>query len=305
MKQSLCSSLRFLCLAAAFLFIIHSASAEGADISGNNWMGFIDGDTLLSDLSMPGTHDSGALYEPFPGTAKCQDLTIGEQLDIGVRFLDIRCRHYENTFVIHHGFVYQRLSFDEVLEDIIDFLKSNPTECVIMCIKEEYNAYGTTRSFDQTLNSYVNKNPDMWRFTASIPTLDQARGKILLMRRFSGSRGINATYWPDNTTFSNGFLRVQDYYNISSNDTKWDKVTALLNEADSGFPGTLYLNYTSGYRSIFILPSITTVSNDMNSRVENYFDTRTSGRYGVIVMDFIDEYRSALIYETNSFLIDN
>lgn len=302
MIKRLSGSVKLLCLFTAFLSI---SCLVSADLSGNNWMGSINGSYLLSEISIPGTHDSGALYEPFPGTAKCQDLTIGEQLDIGVRFLDIRCRHYQDAFLIHHGVIYQNLSFDEVLEDTIDFLKSNPTECIIMCIKEEFDAYDNTRSFEETFNSYVMKNPDMWYFTTSVPTLNEARGKIVLMRRFPGSRGISATNWPDNTTFTNSFLRVQDYYNISSNNTKWNMVTALLNEAYSGPQGTLYLNFTSGYRSIIVLPNITMVSNDINSRVEDFFDTSMAGRYGIIIMDFINENRAALIYETNSYLIDN
>ncbi|MBN2842929.1 MAG: hypothetical protein JXM68_07555, partial [Sedimentisphaerales bacterium] len=53
--------------------------------AGNNWMAAQKDISLLSQLSIPGTHDSGARFEPIGGTAKCQNLTIAEQLAIGVR----------------------------------------------------------------------------------------------------------------------------------------------------------------------------------------------------------------------------
>ena len=56
-----------------------------------NWMSSINGNTSLSLLSIPGTHDSGAMHEPFYSVAKCQNLNLKEQLEIGVR--------YRNNFV--------------------------------------------------------------------------------------------------------------------------------------------------------------------------------------------------------------
>src|ERR1700759_5403837 len=43
-----------------------------------DWMGKLDGKLLLSQISIPGSHDSGAHLEPFPGIAACQSLTIEE-----------------------------------------------------------------------------------------------------------------------------------------------------------------------------------------------------------------------------------
>ena len=273
--------------------------------SSKNWLGFMDSNKSLSDLSIPGTHDSGARYEPFGGTAKCQNLTISEQLNAGVRYLDIRCRHIDNMFTIHHGQVYQNINFDDVLNAVNSFLDENPSESVMMSVKEEYDSENTTRSFEATFDSYVASNPSRWYLGNAIPSVSQARGRIVLVRRFgAGSpKGINATNWADNTTFTinNGVLslRVQDYYNNSSDTAKWNSITPLLSEAYNGGPEVLYLNYTSGYKTTFILPSITTISNSINPKLETYFTSHSDGRYGVIVMDFVNETRSALIIETN------
>jgi len=275
--------------------------------TGSNWMGAIDGNKSLTQLSIPGTHDSGARYEPVSGTAKCQNLTIAEQLAAGVRYLDIRCRHIDDTFAIHHGLVFQHIYFDDVLNDCIGFLNSNPSECIIMCIKEEHTPSNNTRSFEQTFDSYVAQNPDKWCLTATIPTLGQARGKIVLLRRFNAvtiPKGIDATSWADNTVFTidNGFakLKIQDKYVVPDNNAKWTLIQNLYTEAKSQNFDRLYINFSSGYKMLYgILPSITTVSNFMNPKLVTYFTSSTSGRYGITAMDFADTSKCSLIINTN------
>jgi 1-phosphatidylinositol phosphodiesterase len=276
-------------------------------ISATGWMQSLPDNYLLSQLSIPGSHDAGARFEPVAGTAKCQSLTIAEQLNAGIRFLDIRCRHIDNAFAIHHGSIYQNLNFDDVLNACFTFLNSNPGECIVMCVKEEYDATNNTRTFEQTFDTYTQKNPSHWYQGAAIPTLGSVRGKIVLARRSGATttpKGIAATNWADNTTFTinntESQLRVQDNYVVPDNNVKWTNVTNLLTEAKSGSSSTLYINFTSGYRSlIFSIPSITTVSNNINPRISSYFTTNTQGRYGIIPMDFSDAGKAALIAQTN------
>ncbi|MDQ0110161.1 1-phosphatidylinositol phosphodiesterase [Chitinophaga terrae (ex Kim and Jung 2007)] len=282
-------------------------TASALTVSLTAWMGAINDNTSLSALSIPGTHDSGARVEPVSGTAKCQNLSIREQLDAGTRYLDIRCRHIGDAFAIHHGSIYQNLNFNDVITACYDFLATNPTETIIMSVKEEYDPSNNTRSFEQTFDSYTQANPSKWVLGATIPTLGSVRGKIVLLRRFGASntpKGIDATNWADNTTFSinngNANLRVQDQYVVPDNNGKWTSITNLLSEAYSGSSSVLYLNYTSGYKSlIFGIPSITTVSNAINPKIDTYFTTNTHGRYGVIPMDFATASRNTLIINTN------
>lgn len=275
-----------------------------ASAAGNNWMNGLNGNLPLSQFSIPGTHDSGALYEPASGTAKCQNLSIADQLNAGVRFLDIRCRHIDNAFAIHHGQVYQNANLDSVLNAAFAFLNSNPGETVIMSVKEEYNPSNNTRTFEQTFDAYVAKNPSRWYLGSGIPTLSQARGKIVLFRRFGASalpKGIDASNWPDNTAFQTGnFLRVQDSYNVSNNDTKWNQILVILNEAHYGGPNTLYVNFASGVQSgAFGIPNIPAVSNTINPRLSSFFSANKSGKYGVVLMDFADAAKCSLIYNTS------
>lgn len=273
-----------------------------AEITATRWLSVLPGSTRLSRLSIPGTHNSAARVEPFPGTAKCQDLTIADQLAAGIRYFDIRCRHIDNVFAIHHGSVFQNLFFGEVLAPIYAFLAANPGECVMMAVEEEHTPSGNTRTFAETFQSYVAANPSRWWLGTSVPTLAEARGKIVLVRRFGGySGGINATNWPDNTAFLVNNLAVEDQYVVPDNNVKWDRIlTAFGNALAQTNANILHLTHTSGYRPGFLgIPSITTVSNNINPRLQTYFTGRPAGNHGCVIMDFANAHRSRLILNTN------
>lgn len=307
--QVLKKAMMYVAVTLMFVTSITSTSFASSAFAANNsesWMGSISDNTSLSSLSIPGTHDSGALYEPVYGTAKNQDLTIAEQLSIGVRYLDIRTRHYKDAFTIHHGAVYQNQNFDDVLDAVISFLNNNPTETVMLSVKEEHTPADNTRPYEETFNWYVNKNPDKWLMTNHIPTLGEARGKIVLVRRFSAAqlpKGIDATAWQENTTFTidnAASLKIQDYYKVSDRNKKWTDIQTMYHEANSSNPSWLYINFTSGYNpGLFGIPNIRTIANDINPKVDQFFTANTRGRFGITVMDFITREHASKIIATN------
>lgn len=280
-------------------------SARVASYTLSNWMGALDENQKLTAFTIPGTHDSGARYETFSGTAICQKLSIDDQLDAGVRYLDIRGRHYNNTFEIHHGVVYQKINFTDVLNSCKSFLTKNPSETVIMSLKEEHTASGNNRSYEATFDSYVQQFPELFSLGNTIPTLKSVKGKIVLLRRFAATstKGIDATNWADNAVFEINnaqAVKVQDLYKVSDNNAKWTAINTLANEAKLANDAKLYLNYCSGYKSGFFgIPSIPTISNSINPKVKSYFTTNTKGHFGIVIMDFTDISTNDLMVRTN------
>lgn len=275
------------------------AAAGGAD-----WMGRLDGGLRLSELSLPGTHNSGALHEDWPGTAACQTASIAEQLAFGVRVLDIRCRHVNDAFAIHHGAVDQKLSFGGVLEQVNGFLERHPTECVIMSVKEEHTAGGVTRGFEATFDAYVAHDPGRWWLGAAVPALERARGRIVLLRRFAAAatpKGIDASRWPDNAVFEAGRLKVQDCYKVTDRAAKWAHVSAALEAARAATDaGVLHLNFASGHESRLLgIPSIGSVAGHINPRLAALFGAAAPGHYGCVLMDFADARLARLIWSAN------
>src|ERR1043165_5400306 len=87
----------------------------GAPSGHPDWMADLADTKMIAELSIPGTHDSGARFDLTQGVSKTQNLTIAEQLAAGVRYFDIRCRHVADQFLIYHGAVDQNQTYDEVL----------------------------------------------------------------------------------------------------------------------------------------------------------------------------------------------
>ncbi|HVN63739.1 MAG TPA: phosphatidylinositol-specific phospholipase C domain-containing protein, partial [Candidatus Binataceae bacterium] len=203
--------------------------------------------------------------------------------------------------------VFQQLSFHDVLAACADFLKRNSTECIVMSVKEEFLPSSNTRDFEQTFDDYVAHDSGEWLLSGTIPTLREAMGKIVLLRRFAAEtlpKGIDAADWPVNATFTidSRFarLKIQDEYVVKDEKRKWDAVQRLYRDAFSAADECLYLNFTSGYRrGILGLPNITAVSDFINPELENYFKSNSTGRLGISVMDFADTERCALIIATN------
>ena len=70
-----------------------------------DWMSWLPDDMYLGEISIPGTHDSISRHGgPIPET---QSLTLTQQFNAGIRFIDIRALHEGDSFAMVHGCVYQ------------------------------------------------------------------------------------------------------------------------------------------------------------------------------------------------------
>ena len=220
----------------------------------NDWMKNIPDNFLLYDINLPGSHDSCAKKVRFSYFSKCHDLSIYEQLNIGIRFLDIRLEKDGNKLKTVHGFAqcYKEgkgknpLYLDDVLRDCKTFLKGNPSETIIMCIKRD-NGASSEETFDTFYENYLNGDT-IWYKENRIPTLGEVRGKIVLVNRCCVDNedgfytdydtGINFSGWPHQPKLiPEGFsvvpiprrdgnatdrYFVQDMYKLSPK-AKWEK----------------------------------------------------------------------------------
>ncbi len=105
-------------------------------ISHTSWMRDIPDDTPVTALSIPGTHNSGCADGPL-GFAETQDLDVPDQLDAGIRFLDIRLALCEDNLFVHHDVIYMDKSYTSVLAMCSSFLEKYPSETILMSIKDE------------------------------------------------------------------------------------------------------------------------------------------------------------------------
>lgn len=294
------------------MFLMPSGVAKVGAASphyGNDWMKHIASKTSLARLSIPGTHNSCSYNTSGLASrvSKCQNKTLNEQLNMGVRFLDIRCKFNSDGFAIHHGDDYLNMNFNQVLNECYKFLNSNSKECIIMSVKEEVsNSKGN--SFQDQFKKYINNNSNKWYLGSSIPTLGDVRGKIVLVRRFRGNLGIDASSWKDDATFSYGNVYVQDKYTLDDASKKMSEVDKFFKQVPN-HKNQLCINFTSAtmYSSTFkqiwnyiTFDSVEDLAKEVNGKLKNYsFKSKTC--YGVVAMDFVNSDLCKKIYDTNTF----
>lgn len=249
-----------------------------------NWMSKLDAATSIDRISIPGSHNTAALFGP-PKHVN-QNLTLDQQLNFGIRYLDIRCRHIEDRFDIHHGSTYQNLTFDQVLSTIKDFLRRNPSEVLIMRLKPEFETVNCTRDFSDTFFTRY-WDPSLFYEGTDIPTLKDAGGKIYLLKNFEGGKAIG-TSWEKITS------TLQDDYKVYSLESKKESIEDFYQRATHRPADeiAIYINHISGSGDAGFA---TEVSQEMNKIVLTF----TNKLCGVIAMDFVNESLSKHLISLN------
>lgn len=268
--------------------------------SSERWMKGLNDSAYLCDLSIPGTHDSGATHSIFDVSGKCQDISIKKQLQIGVRFFDLRLQLINDEFQIVHSFVKQNLKFSETVKDFCEFLSQNPSEFLLLSIKKEADSQNSTLSFEDALNKELSPLSNAIYGGDKLPqTVGEVRGRAIIISRSVENMGIPASKgWIDDDSFDLGELYVQDNYNVSEIVDKKQSVISALEYAQ-GSSGTLVLNFTSCYLSNAFPPTYAgSAALEINPWLMGYLKNY-NGKTGVIVADFITQDLAKAIYGRN------
>lgn len=267
----------------------------------SNWMSKLDKKTKITELSIPGSHDSGATHSILDIAGKCQDLSITDQLNIGVRYFDIRLQLVKDKLQVVHSFVSQDLSFESVISSLATFVRDNPYEFVFMSIKEEAKAISSNKKFEDVLKTDLSKYEPYISYEDTLPeTVWDARGKIHLLSRYKGSTVGVPSYngWRDDDTFIMGDFYVQDNYDISDvNDKKKDILDTIdysLNNSDK-----LVLNFTSAVLDNDFPPLYSGgTARIINPWLKDELKDK-EGSLGIMVMDFVTSELCDLVIRRN------
>lgn len=197
-----------------------------------SWMSNIDDDKSVSDINMPGTHDSTAYS--FPGKDKIttqlaktqyRDGSGGRiigQLNKGARFLDIRV---DLSWRCCHGKIHTADSIFSVMDVVTNFLTDNPKEVILMRIKDDCDK---KKKGDSPHELYQNVKDKYGSFIyhvgkrTTMPKLKDCRKKIILfdqVRFLSGGALMHhdgiAYKWGDEN-----IMNIQDNYSHVEVDSK-------------------------------------------------------------------------------------
>lgn len=281
----------------------------------SNWMKEIGDHTLLSEMTIPGTHDSGTFTLPLPDPilspvvtpfAKTQSKNFTEQFNSGCRFLDIRCRHINDSFAIHHDVVYLQMNFNDVLKDCIAFLDKHPSECLLMLVSDAHaTAENNKLSFTDTFLNYYRQNPSVWHTDLPIPAMGEVRGKICLLRghtfswdprdqKSNPAMGLHFNMWEKASgscpLHSGQELRYENLAGLAKYypgeiDTKWNVVRENIEKCQrDDDKNHFYCTFSSGYAGL-ITPELMAEGVNKYMREQLRYDGR---RMGLVVGDFVD-----------------
>lgn len=213
----------------------HLTLFSSANLS--SWMGELRNETPLSLLSIPGTHNSPAHYYALP-SVRCQAVAPKEQLENGVRFFDIRVQpeypadpSKDGLILVHSAFPISLTGtkyFRDLVNVVLRFLDQNPSETVVFSMKREGIGSSTDAQLSRILRDNYVDDGSRWYTAPHIPTLGEARNKVILMRRFEledtlrkewNGQGwcLDAETWEDNTSHAvspSGDFCVQDFYEV-------------------------------------------------------------------------------------------
>lgn len=295
------------------------AIPSGIQETGNNWITPLDGNIYVSQMSIPGSHDAATGEEmvSFIGDifAQTQEQTLQAQWNLGVRAFDLRPAIYKATFGstnelwLWHGVTRVSVSWATAMNTIKANLTDHPGEFAIVLFRHEDETPAVGKDNDKTnfntyMTNWVNANKSWivdWRPDI---TIDECRGKLILISRFSGSWEYGCfTGWSHDaagttTTVKNasssitGTMYVQDYYNPSSHDAKFSSITTYLDIAqqfhtNDAMKNHWMLNHVSGYVGSSTSNTYRANAAAQNPKVIEYLHNRTTpGSTGILLFDY-------------------
>ncbi|CAN0546468.1 unnamed protein product, partial [Laminaria digitata] len=247
------------------------------------------------------THDSGAQSGGIAD--QTQSWTIAEQLSGGIRYFDVRVRATKDSFAIHHGVVYLKMMFGDVMNAMTAFLKSNPKEVILMRVKKEHDAEKGSSSFTSIWNGYMKRyGAYMYTGGKARPTIGETRGKIVVLR--------NNSDIPDRygIPYGGSGMDIQDKYKVYflahkmnkgssvSLPSKKDVAKAQIRKARASAKNKFVLNYLSG--AVGMAPK--DVARAVNRETYKYIGAYGGkSRLGVVIMDYPGEQMLYRIIKTN------
>lgn len=282
------------------------------------WMNTLSDNVPLYSLTIPGTHDAatGTVGE---GISKCQNFEIPVQLEAGIRMFDIRVNE---SMHLCHNTTDCHTTFKECIKYFTDFLDEFSSETIIMLL----SPHGDNAP-EKVTNFFKDEiDPSYFLMKSTVPTIGEARGKIVVMRRFDwtstnsniGEGGIDLTDWPSDgvgeyTVKGNHYMIEDRYYSSSEaiHDTKekerlmkdmFDKA----NSDDSKYKDCLFITYASVAGRGTHTPwdyawgggPILEVDPEMSTAVHDYLSGIIDGsrhhkahvKLGIVMLDFYNKH---------------
>jgi len=211
----------------------HFTSKKGsAKCDQKDWMGKLPDNKKIGEMFIPGTHDTMA---DNGGTmVQCQCWSVKEQLESGIRFLDIRVKHIDDTFPCYHGPAALGTNLSDAIAACETFIAEHPKEAIFARIKSEGEEGKHTCPFAVGFQKLL-KNTAVWNFGEQrFDQLSRLRGKITL---------INYQFPNEDNLLWEQMLDIQDEFESAVEDKKFAEIKKHSTKAKTD--GAISINFCS------------------------------------------------------------
>jgi 1-phosphatidylinositol phosphodiesterase len=292
----------------------------------SNWMALIDANTSLADLTLPGTHNSAAydlsthfnendpqynyIQEATFGIdlpnkliakfacrfALTQSLSISEQLRSGIRYFDLRVDYDEETSTFRAFHLLFGLPIQEILKEIRDFIRTNPSEILVIEMRELLSPSVTAEKKQELAQTILEAfGSNLFPVTSVLPTIGemQAAGTTVIVAVQDGE--INASsemIWPTSGKIRDTFANTVDVekmdeynqerlveFNAESDQFLFNKLSWILT------PDTDYLKDSLLHGSIYSL-----AKDEANPALIEFASKNENKQLGnILIVDYVEQ----------------
>lgn len=243
-------------------------------VLGTQWMRYyseVIGNLTLTEMCLPGTHDSGTYQPDFPlgrEWIRTQSLSLRDQLNSGIRALDLRIgQNRPGDYIISHDTWRTRYTLSQALKEVTDFIHANSKELVVLDFHRFNNLGKGDFDFDQ-LKAQVKDS--LQGFSLPVTEGSGKTLKELWQGAASGQQRVVVT-WNDDASIDSSYMWPginQHWYSAADNKAKLYNALAR----DFNTPPSRDVMWSSCvFRTVSILQSPFVNAKELRPDVDNWF----------------------------------
>lgn len=272
------------------------------------WMSCIPQNVFYTMLSVPGSHDAAtSTVKLFTFSSKTQNKTIAEQLELGVRALDLRPSATDNL-EIKHGSTGTGVTLAQAIESMRSYLEKNPTEFIYATIHLEGSTNDNkTKNWSNKVYALVKAAVDGGYALEALSKdakLADYKGKIIFIYR-DDLTGDNQIYNAAKVAWNDNIART-----VKVRDTNGNEINDFLISYQDIWESSDLDENTGGISGYFAQKGGVKNDNDKVSMVKKYIDDATDSKDQRLIFNFasysggfISERAKAIMPSVNSYIV--
>lgn len=242
------------------------------------WMACVPQNIFLHKFSVPGSHDSptSSVSAAVASVSKTQNITIAQQLELGVRAFDLRPKGNSSTLELYHGITATGVTLSDAVNAMTSYLTANPSECIFAIIHREGDASETeaatwSNNVYNLINQLVTEGNALEALTTST-RFSACRGKIIFIYR-DDLTGSNKIYNAAKVAWSDNIARTINLQGTDGNNMN-DYLVSYQDIYDNSSQG----ESNAGLSGYFQQKGGVTNSNAKVEMVKKYIDFATANK---------------------------